>query len=229
MATEKIILPFNGRGDQATGESVFTRAKRKDISIKGEIYRKLIHLGAIVIPLGYYFCGFEASIIVLSIGFCVSVIFDYSRIFGNEKSRNFVKKYFGILIRSKEEKSPVGATFILAGSLLAIILFDKPIAIAGITFIIVGDTAGAIIGRLWGIVKFRTKSLEGSISFFLACVLVSIAIPGIPFWVKVIGAFCATIVEAITLHIDDNLIVPITSAALMQVVVSQMIILEHFS
>ena len=117
----------------------------------------------------------------------------------------------------------------MSGSLLTIILFDKPIAIAAITFIVVGDTAGAIIGRLWGIVKFRSKSLEGSISFFLACVLVSIAIPGIPFWVKVSGAFCATIVEAITLHIDDNLIVPITSAALMQVIVSQMIILEHFA
>lgn len=229
MATEKIILPFNGRGDEATAESVFTRGKHEDISIRGEIYRKLIHLGAIVIPIGYYFCGLTASVIVLSFAFMVSLLFDYSRIFGNEKSRSFVKKYFGILIRSKEEKKPIGSTYILAGSLLTIFLFDKPIAIAGITFIIVGDTAGAIIGRLWGIVKFRAKSLEGSIGFFLACVLASMAIPGIPFWAKVMGAFCATIVEAITLHIDDNLIVPITSAALMQVVVSQMIILKHFS
>jgi dolichol kinase len=114
-------------------------------------------------------------------------------------------------------------------SILVISLFDKPIAIAAISFIVVGDTAGAIIGRLWGRIRFRSKSLEGSVSFFLACILVSIIIPGIPYWTKIIGALAATIVEAITLHIDDNLIVPITSAAIMQVIVSQLFILKHFS
>jgi dolichol kinase len=117
----------------------------------------------------------------------------------------------------------------LSGSILTIILFDKPIAIAAISFIVVGDTAGAIIGRLWGRIRFRAKSLEGSVSFFLACCIISLIIPGIPFWVKIMGALTATIVEAITLHIDDNLIVPITSAALMQVIVSQLIVLKYFS
>ena len=229
MATNKVILPINGRNEHIPAESVFSTKKQENIPIKGEIYRKLIHLGAIVIPVGYYICGWKASIIVLSTAFVISAIFDYLRILGNEKSRNFVTRNFGTLIRAKEKRSPIGATFILAGSILTIILFDKPIAIAAITFIIVGDTAGAIIGRLWGMVRFRGKSLEGSISFFLACALFAIVIPGIPFWVKIGGAFIATVVEAITLHIDDNLIVPVTSAAFMQAIVSQLIILEHFS
>ncbi len=144
-------------------------------------------------------------------------------------SKKFVHNHMGIMIRSKESKDFIGATYILTGSIITIFMFDKPIAIAAIAFIVVGDTAGAIVGRLWGRVRFRSKSLEGSIGFFAACFLVSLIIPGIPFWVKVAGAFTATIVEAITLHIDDNFIVPITSAALMQVIVSQMIILEHFS
>ena len=97
------------------------------------------------------------------------------------------------------------------------------------SFIVIGDTAGAIIGRIWGKVRFRDKSLEGSVSFLVACLLAGIVIPAIPFWVKIVGAITATIVEAITLHIDDNLIVPVTSGAIMQVIVSQMVILKYFS
>jgi dolichol kinase len=156
-------------------------------------------------------------------------VIDYFRIFGGYKSRRFIYRYFGIMIRPKERRDLMGATYIFLGSILAIILFDKPIAIAAISFIVVGDAAGAIIGRLWGLVRFRGKSLEGSVSFFLVCSLVAIIIPGIPFWIKIAGALAATIVEAITLHVDDNLIVPITSGALMQLIVSQMVIIQHFT
>jgi dolichol kinase len=210
-------------------DSVFSPSNSDDITIVGEVFRKLIHLGAIAIPAGYYFLGFSVVMPVLFLALSVSLIMDYIRLFGHEHSRAFVYKYLGIMIRPCEKKKLVGATYILTGSILTIFLFDKPIAIAAIAFIVVGDTAGAIIGRLWGRVRFRAKSLEGSVSFFLACCLVAIIIPGIPFWVMVIGAIAATIVEAITLHIDDNLIVPISAAAIMQVIVSQMFVLKHFT
>jgi dolichol kinase len=225
----RVILPLDGRDDGMMADSVFSPSSNDDISIIGEVFRKLIHLGAIAIPVGYYFLGFTATIWCLVGALVISLASDYIRLFGNEKSRNFIHKHLGLMIRPCEKKDLVGATYILAGSILTIFLFDKPIAIAAIAFIVVGDTAGAIIGRLWGRVRLRSKSLEGSISFFLASCLVAIIIPGIPLWVMVIGAFTAIIVEAITLHIDDNLIVPISSAAIMQVIVSQMIILQHFA
>lgn len=211
------------------GESVFSGARTKDISVIGEIFRKLIHLGAIAIPIGYHFLGVRIVIPLLIASLVLSLYLDYIRLFGGRKSRFFVHRYLGIMIRPSEKRDFIGATYILSGSILTILLFDKPIAIAAISFIVIGDTAGAIIGKLWGRVKFRHKSLEGSLSFFVACVLTSLAIPGIPFWVKIIGAGAATVVEAITLHIDDNLIVPVTSAAIMQVIVSQMVIMQHFS
>ena len=210
-------------------DSVFSPSNSDDITIVGEVFRKLIHLGAIAIPAGYYFLGYSVVIPVLFLALIFSLIMDYIRLFGHEQSRSFVYKYLGVMIRPCEKKKLVGATYILTGSILTMFLFDKPIAIAAIAFIVVGDTAGAIIGRLWGRVRFRAKSLEGSVSFFLACCLVAIIIPGIPFWVMVIGAVAATIVEAITLHIDDNLIVPISAAAIMQVIVSQMFVLKHFT
>jgi dolichol kinase len=222
-------LPLDGRDDGMAADSVFSPSNSDDITIIGEVFRKLIHLGAIAIPVGYYFLGFSVVMPVLFLALLISLIMDYIRLFGHERSRSFVHKYLGIMIRPSEKKDLVGATYILTGSILTIFLFDKPIAIAAIAFIVVGDTAGAIIGRLWGLVRFRDKSLEGSVSFFLACCLVAIIIPGIPFWVMVIGAIAATIVEAITLHIDDNLIVPVSAAAIMQVIVSQMFVLKHFT
>ena len=225
----RVILPLNGRDTRIPAESVFTTHNGTDISITGELFRKLIHLGAIAIPAGYFVLGMKLTVSLLGFALLISLAIDYVRLFGDYKSRRFISTNLGVMIRPSEEKDLVGATYIIFGSILTILLFDKPIAIAAISFIVVGDTAGAIIGRLWGLVRFRGKSLEGSVSFFLACSIVAVVVPGIPFWVKITGAFAATVVEAITLHIDDNLIVPITSAAIMQVIVSQMVILEHFS
>ncbi len=210
-------------------DSVFTPPRGKDISIVGEIFRKLIHLGAIAIPIGYHFLGIGVVVPVLALALTISLCLDYIRLFGKRKSRHFIYRYLGIMIRPSEKRGLIGASYILSGSILTILLFDKPIAIAAIAFIVIGDTAGAIIGRLWGIVRFRNKSLEGSISFLIACIVTGTLIPGIPLWVKIIGAITATVVEAITLHIDDNLIVPITSGAVMQVIVSQLVISKYFS
>jgi dolichol kinase len=228
-AVDKVVLPLNGRDDGMPAESVFTSPRREDISIVGEIFRKMIHLGAIAIPIGYLILGIKIALMILFPCLLFSLAVDYIRIFGNYRSKSFVYRYLGIMIRPSEKKDLVGGTYIFLGSILTIIFFDKPVALAAISFIVVGDTAGAIIGRLWGLVRFRGKSLEGSVSFFLACCLVAVIIPGIPFWVKIAGAVTATVVEAITLHIDDNLIVPITAGALMQLIVSQMVILQHFT
>jgi dolichol kinase len=225
----RVILPLDVRDDGVAAESVFSPSNKDDISIVGEIFRKLIHLGSIAIPVGYYFLGYAIVMPVLLAVLAITLAVDYIRLFGHERSKGLIYKYLGVMIRPCEKKKLVGATYILASSILAIFLFDKPIAIAAISFIVVGDTAGAIIGRLWGRVRFRAKSLEGSVSFFLACCLVATIIPGIPFWIMVFGAVAATIVEAITLHIDDNLIVPISAGAVMQVIVSQIFVLKHFT
>ena len=222
-------MPLDGRADGEPAESVFISDRQDNISLVGEIFRKLIHLGAISIPLAYYFLTKEVVLSVLYGALLISLFIDYIRIYGGNKGRKFISRYLGIMIRPHEKKNFVGATYILTGSILTILFFDKPIAITAISYIVIGDTAGSIIGRLWGKVRFRNKSLEGSISFFMACSIIALIIPGIQFWVKIAGALTATIVEAITLHIDDNLIVPVTSGAIMQLIISQIFIINYFS
>ncbi len=227
-APDKVILPLDGRPDGLPAESVFSDETHDDIAMIGEVFRKLTHLGAISIPLGFYYFG-NIILYFLAGTLLASIIADLIRLFGGAKSKLLISRYLGIMIRPHESKNFTGATYILASSLITILLFDKPIAVMAIAFIVVGDTAGAIIGRIWGKVKFRGKSLEGSISFFFACTIVIIIVPGIPFWIKISGALAATITEAFAIWADDNLIVPIVSGAIMQLMVSQSVILEYFS
>jgi dolichol kinase len=226
--TDKVILPINGRPDGPPAESVFSDEKTEDIAMIGEIFRKLTHLGAISIPVVYYFFG-EIIIYYLGGGLILSIIVDMIRFYGGEKSKTFITRYLGIMIRRHETKDFTGATYILASAIIAILVFEKPIAVTAIAFIVVGDTAGAIIGRFWGKVKFASKSLEGSVGFFLACTIVALIVPELPFWVKIAGAFVATITEAFTVKIDDNLTVPLISGLVMQLITNQPDILAYFS
>ncbi len=227
-APEKVILPLDGRLDGPPAESVFSEKNRDDIAMIGEIFRKLAHLGAISIPLALYYVD-RKILYFLVPALLFSLIVELIRLFGREKSKAFITKNFGIIIRRHESRNFTGAFYILTGSIITILLFDKPIAITAIAFIVVGDTAAAIIGRLWGKVRFRGKSLEGSISFFFACSIIALIVPGIPFWVKISGAIAATLTEAFTTWIDDNLIVPPVSGAIMQLIVSQSVILGYFT
>lgn len=166
---------------------------------------------------------------MLYFGLAFALIVELTRFFGGEKINALITRYLGVMIRPHEKKNLTGATYILTSSILTILLFDKPIAIAAISYIVLGDTAGAIIGRLWGRVKFRQKSLEGSIGFFFASSIVAVIVPGISLWVKIAGALTATVVEALTLYVDDNLTVPILSGALMQLIVNYDVMMGHFS
>lgn len=226
--SEKVILPIDGRPNGPPAESVFSDQKIDDIAMLGEIFRKLTHLGAISIPVIYFFFG-DIILYILGCAIVITITIDMIRFYGGETSRKFITRYLGIMIRPHEKKDFTGATYILASSIITILIFDKPVAVASIAFIVVGDTAGAIIGRIWGKVKYRTKSLEGSISFFFACTVVALIVPGIPFWVKITGAAMATVTEAFSSKIDDNLIVPLVAGALMQFIISQAVILEYFT
>lgn len=185
----------------------------------------MTHTGAISIPIIYYFTGQRLILTLLVGAFAISLLIDLLRFFGHDKSKSLIYRYLGLIIRPHEKANFTGATYILASSILTILIFDKSIAILAIAFTVVGDTAGAIVGRVWGRKRYRNKTLEGSASFFVACCIVALLVSGIPWWVKIAGAFIATVVEAFTICVDDNLTVPLISGALMQLIVNQWIVL----
>ncbi len=145
-------------------------------------------------------------------------IIDVSRLRNWWLWRVICSKFIGQLIRRHERKGDfIGATYILLSTCCTIALYSMPIAVAALSFIIVGDAFAAIIGRKFGRHWFGRKSLEGSLACLAGTIIVAVCAPELPFAVALIGAATATIVEAFSVKVDDNITVPIASGLIMTI------------
>lgn len=184
------------------------------ITFVQELMRKGTHMGALVIPGGYYFLHLDRPQ-MLSIMVPVTVamiLIDIARLRQWLFWKAFAQRILSPVIRQHEMAGDfTGATYILLSVCLTVALYDKPIAIAAIAFIIVGDTLAALVGRRFGRHKFGNKSVEGSLACLIGTVIVAVLMPDLPMGIRLLGAVVATIVEALPLGIDDNITVPILS------------------
>jgi dolichol kinase len=109
-----------------------------------------------------------------------------------------------------------GTTYYTAGVLLAVLLFPQAVAVTSVLFLILGDFAAGAVGRTWGRARPFPggKSLEGAAACFVVCLAVGGPIVG---WgPAAAGAAAATIVEFLGLPVDDNLLIPPISGAVLQ-------------
>ncbi len=191
------------------------------ISFGQELARKATHMGAMVIPAGYYILGLsEATALAIMIPiFLAMVVLDVARLKDWWLWRKVAAPIISPLVRPREVNGDfTGATYILFSACFTIALYDKPIAIAALAFIIVGDTLAALIGRRYGRHRFyRSKSIEGSAACLVGTLIVAFSVPEIRLPVAVFGAFVATFFEAFTLGVDDNVAVPLLSGLAMTI------------
>ncbi|MGB2770146.1 MAG: diacylglycerol/polyprenol kinase family protein [Candidatus Zixiibacteriota bacterium] len=198
-----------------------------EISFYNEFRRKAIHLFALTIPIGYFLLPKTPSLLILSPFVAGAIMIDIVRL-RKLPLHGFLNRLLGPILRDHEEEDFVGASYILSASFLSILLFHKSVAMAAISFIILGDIAAALIGRRFGKTKIPwsltkvnpfgndRKSLEGSLSCLLMCLVVAMVIPQLPLWIGIIGAVTATVAEGISLPINDNFSVPLLSGLCMQ-------------
>lgn len=198
-----------------------TRRQDADqISFTHELWRKGTHLGALAIPAFYYVSGFDKDrmLMVLVPAFLLMVLIDIARLRDWTFWRVCASRFISPLIRAHESAGDFTGAFYILGSMCAsIALFPKLIAIAALSFIIVGDSFAAIIGRKFGRHRFHGKSLEGSLGCLSGTALVALAMSqlGLPLVTGLVGAVTATIAEAISFEIDDNVSVPLVSGLAM--------------
>lgn len=177
-----------------------------------EIERKSVHVAAMAIPLG---CRFLPRYIMMPILLGASVVMlciEYARL-ENRRFANVFSRFFGSVVREHESFTFTGSTFVLTGSLCTYYLYDRHIAAAALSFLILGDSAAAIVGKAFGSYRLFGKSFEG----FTANVVVSWLI-GIAFvspWLAAYGAVTAAIVEFLPIPLDDNLRIPLVAGAVM--------------
>ena len=128
---------------------------------------------------------------------------------------------FHLLLREKEASTLTGTAYFSMAAVIVFILCDKSIAVVALTFVAVGDPVAGIVGERWGKARMRGKSLVGSGACLLSClvagaILSAITDVGLP--LVVVGALCATLMEFLSLRINDNLTVPLVSGGAMMLV-----------
>lgn len=180
------------------------------LDYRGEVWRKLLHLFAMVMPIGYYLAPKWLALTSIAAAFLFSLLADICR-FRKWEIQRFWTPITDYIVRPKEAAKFTGATHILFSGFVCLLLFDLPAAAFGMSTIILGDTAAALVGRKWGRHKYNhaDRSWEGSLSFLAASLLAAFVIPGLPLWIGVVGSVIATLVEAFSNQIDDNLSVPL--------------------
>ncbi len=136
---------------------------------------------------------------------------------------------FGSMLRRKELHSLTGASYLMLASLVCMLIFGlgpegrvSGVFIASIGFLALGDTAAAIVGLSVGRVRIFRKTLEGTLAGLLSCIgvawVVSI-LPGLefPLGIGILGAVSASVVEALPIEVNDNVVVPLLSGTVMMV------------
>jgi dolichol kinase len=183
-----------------------------------ELWRKGTHLGALIIPGVYFVLGLsESQMLAIMIPIALlMLLIDISRLREWALWRKIAAPIGGRMIRGHEQAGDfTGATYILVSVCLTVAMYTKPIAIAALTFIIVGDTLAALVGRRFGRHRFGRKSVEGSLACLAGTSLVAVFTPGLALSVALPGAVVAAITEALSTRIDDNISVPIVSGLVM--------------
>jgi dolichol kinase len=183
-----------------------------------ELLRKGTHVGALVIPAGYHILELSKlqMLAIMAPITVVMIALDVARLKNRWVWRSFVGRIWGRMVRDHEHAGNfTGATYILLSVCCTVALFERPVAVAALAFIIVGDTLAALIGRKFGRHRFGRKSVEGSSACLLGTLVVAMLTPGLPLLVACLGAVVATVVEALSFDIDDNISVPILSGLAM--------------
>lgn len=188
------------------------------LKIKQELLRKAIHISTSVIPLLYFYGTAGEHIffvcVFLSTGFLVA---DLMRINFALAGKYFLLIFSKLLRRKEKAKELTGATYLFISMTVTVYFFPREAAIPAMMFATLADPVAALTGRKFGSKPFRGKTLEGLAGFFLCASAIVIFMTGFSY--AGIGvALLAAIIEFLPLKINDNVLVPVSSAILFSLI-----------
>ncbi len=184
------------------------------LNTRGEAARKLIHITASVTAAACVsLLPSPTGAIVLAVAAAIAVGVELARQFSGD-FRSWFERRLGFLLRPEEHRRVTGAATMAVGYALTAAFFPAPIAVTGILVTGVADATAAVLGKRYGRVRYPGgKTLEGSIAFFLVAWLLIMGAAGVGTLPAAVAALAATVIEAPDLAVDDNLFLPLASAA----------------
>ena len=170
-----------------------------------EIFRKLIHISSLAIPLIYFFLIKDKNVMaaILITLTLISLLIDYARINREGFVKIFFQKHLKSALRPNELKGNLtGATWMLIGFTFSVIIFDFDVSVLALLFLSIGDAVAALVGRALPIGKIWDKSISGSLSGFLVCLFFGLAINNsLSLQIIIFGAVSGMFIELIPLKI----------------------------
>ena len=182
-----------------------------------EYIRKIIHLFSLIIPFGYLYIITDKYVMVqiLIVFNVIFLFFDITR-HRIVWIQSIFKYFFNDMLRGHEQKEHLtGATWVLIGSLISVLIFTKYVAVIALIFMSLGDTAAGLIGQKFGKHKVGNKTWEGFLAGLIICIIVAINFPFLPLKISLVGALVAMIMELLPIPLDDNFKIPLGSGAIM--------------
>ena len=186
------------------------------------IQRKLLHLGIGFLYLGLFSLQYLEEYVAPSFRFSREellwslmmflVVFIFYEVIRLETKLPIP---FRTLIKEKEEKSHVDGINLLVMAILVTTFFQIEIAFVAVMIAVFGDAA-ASLGSLYGRMKVFPNSLnkstwEGIALSAIVNSVITVSAFGLG-WQPFVIALIASFVEALVVHIDDNIVVPLTTA-----------------
>ena len=189
--------------------------------VTGKIGRRLWHLlGGSFFPVLAFFIPKETLLIAIGAVIAVFLLFEAIR-FAFPTVNHRVVLYLSGTLKDEERYRPTSSIYLLISTLLVFLLFDQYVAIAALLFLAVGDPVASVVGERVGRRKILGKTLEGSLACLISCLAIGILLAELGMIsppVVIVGAIAAAVIELLSLHINDNLTMPLGSAGAMALV-----------
>jgi dolichol kinase len=192
------------------------------------VKRKLFRMIGLLFPILYLLSGlllpapYDRIPVLVLLGLFIGwMIFLESWRFRNPRVNRWLFEHFKGYTKEKERARISTTTLFLIASALTILAFPRPVAIAAVLFLTVGDPVAEIVGVRYGRLPIlRGKTLEGTLAGAAACLLAGAPLLlvdrlGLDLPTLVVGAAAAALTELLPFPVDDNFTVPLGSGLAM--------------
>lgn len=120
-------------------------------------------------------------------------------------------RWFRYVASPREATGIASSTWYTLGMTLSVAFFPRSAAVSGILVLALADPAASWVGRRWGRRRFLGATLEGTAAFAAVAVAVLGARHGPA--TAAAAAVAATLAERVSWPVDDNVTVPVVTAA----------------
>jgi dolichol kinase len=194
-------------------------APNPSLSYTGELGRKALHLLALSIPLGMWWIGMPMAVYLLAPAALLALAADLGRSY-SESFNTLIRWIFGPLMRPEElpetgtEVRFNGATCVLVGAVLMVVLFPLRVAVPVLAMAMLADAAAALVGRRLGRHHWGSLSatVEGTAAFIGTGLAIMACFPAVAFGPAAAGVLVGAGVEVLPMPVNDNIRVPVVAA-----------------